>query len=409
MGPDLTLLGAQHDGKTLGLALLKEQGKTQAIALRKVADVQPGLTHDLFGRNGRLLREWERGEPYWVEMETDDHTAGSWEIGLKEVGKSSWVWHPMKVESVAAHEALPREPSFLKGPTSPELLAHHARLLDLHRQRQEAGDWAIVDPVLTKDLMEAAGQLSGHDRYLALVWALQSDRRKSPLLYRDILKARTSLGTQHYWTTERELLKTMYQSREARWAVVLRAWLERQGLGLRARWVAGRFGLSPSRVSWGSAFLDADFESGSWGGWEVEGDAFGSRPQGSGLDWASRNPGRQGHFVASSYALAKDQATGELRSPFFALSGETVGILVAGGDDADLAVELVVGDKVIASAKGQKSPSFRRVWWDVRLWEGQIARVRVRDGSATAWGWLAIDDVIVTRETGPHVFGEDVP
>lgn len=68
-------------------------------------------------------------------------------------------------------------------------------------------------------------------------------------------------------------------------------------------------------------------------------------------------------------------------------------LLVAGGDDPGLAVELQVEGKVVAKVGGHRSEILEPVFIPVARFLGRWARVVIRDQATSDWGHIAVDEI----------------
>jgi arylsulfatase A-like enzyme len=180
----------------------------------------------------------------------------------------------------------------------------------------------------------------------------------------------------------------------------LQAVVERQLVYYADEALVSRFYPPPLRsdvppARWRPVGLAFDFENGRYAPtWTPRGTAFGSEP-------ASRlNPGRirlqsgfRGRRFASSLMADGDAATGELLSSSFAVVGERLRVLVGGGEDPGVGVELQIDGKPVLQASGHGADGFSPVWWDLSRYRGQKARIRIYDDSAKPMGHILVDDV----------------
>jgi hypothetical protein len=135
------------------------------------------------------------------------------------------------------------------------------------------------------------------------------------------------------------------------------------------------------------------FELSTYAPWHRRGAAFGLVPvMGRSARWRSLY-GYEGERYADSFAAGFDQATGTLTSPPFLLTREYLMLLVAGGDDPELGVDLVVDGARRLTVRGDRSEILRLHFVPVARWKGRRARVVVRDGSRRPWGHLAVDEI----------------
>ena len=141
-----------------------------------------------------------------------------------------------------------------------------------------------------------------------------------------------------------------------------------------------------------------DFESGSWGNWTVEGDAFGSQPF-TGDKPPQTLLGRKGRGVANSWATGSDDATGKLTSSPFEISKPILSFLIGGGKetpDTALGVRLEVEGKVVLRATGKETDSMEWVNWDVSKFQGKIGRIIIEDASKRPWGHVVADHFVLS-------------
>ncbi|WP_231756552.1 PSD1 and planctomycete cytochrome C domain-containing protein [Lignipirellula cremea] len=162
----------------------------------------------------------------------------------------------------------------------------------------------------------------------------------------------------------------------------------------------------------------ADFESGTYDGWTVTGDAFGEVPQT--LQTIGRYQGRingQGKFFVNSHNIRPggdvrggDSLTGTLTSSEFAIDFDAIEFLVGGGAHrGETCVNLLVEGKVVLSATGRNNNQMSTSRWDVRPYRGKQARIQVVDNHTGGWGNIGIDHVVFQQaataadgDAGPH-------
>jgi hypothetical protein len=137
------------------------------------------------------------------------------------------------------------------------------------------------------------------------------------------------------------------------------------------------------------------FEEGTYDGWIVEGTAFGRQPaDGPLFDQGPIGP-FEGSRLANSYG-GRDLAVGRLLSPEFLVDKPVLTYLVGGGHSpADLAVRLIVDDRVVHSGTGFDTDllQLRRV--DVRPYLGSKMRLELVDRARGPWGHLLFDDLML--------------
>ena len=147
--------------------------------------------------------------------------------------------------------------------------------------------------------------------------------------------------------------------------------------------------------------LVADFEGDSWGGWSVEGTAFGNGPARGALPGQMAVDGFQGRGLVNSF-LGGDDSTGRLVSPPFAIHRPYIAFLIGGGNDPEkLAIELLVDGKAVRRATGGNdrpggSETLLRESWDVSDLMGETATLRIVDAATGGWGHLNVDQIVQT-------------
>lgn len=155
--------------------------------------------------------------------------------------------------------------------------------------------------------------------------------------------------------------------------------------------------LACSQLSAGTAFTPiADFESGSWGDWTVEGKGFGERPCTS-QNGPVQVQGGIGNGFANSFILPQgDRGTGKLISPAFRITAPFICFRIAGGKDspeAPLGMRLEVDGQILRTASGENHPYLEWVNWDVSELKGKMARLVIEDAAVGRGGYVAVDQV----------------
>jgi non-lysosomal glucosylceramidase len=135
-------------------------------------------------------------------------------------------------------------------------------------------------------------------------------------------------------------------------------------------------------------------ESGTYGEWTVEGDAFGKNPT------KRDNTDGRGQYYINSYAIGGDKLTGKLTSKPFVIEQSYVTFRIQGGNGnpgtTPLLLEninLLVDGKIVQTATGGNDNAWREVNWDVRALKGKTAQLQIIDQSATWFGQIQIDDI----------------
>lgn len=153
----------------------------------------------------------------------------------------------------------------------------------------------------------------------------------------------------------------------------------------------------------------ADFENGTYEGWTVTGEAFGSIPQTQQTvaSYQGAMNGR-GKFFVNSHNIRPggdvrrgDSLTGTMTSSEFIIDFDTVEFLVGGGAHKNkTCVNLVIDGENALSATGKANNRMSLKTWDVRRFAGRTARIQIVDDHSGGWGNIGIDH-IVFRKTKP--------
>ncbi|MGB7327078.1 MAG: PSD1 and planctomycete cytochrome C domain-containing protein, partial [Rubripirellula sp.] len=152
----------------------------------------------------------------------------------------------------------------------------------------------------------------------------------------------------------------------------------------------------------------ADFESGTYDGWTVTGDAFGNIPQT--LETIGSYQGKingSGKFFVNSHNIRTggdtghgDSLTGKLTSRPFKIDFETIEFLVGGGDhQGRTCVNLLIDGEAVLTATGQNSNQMSLNKWDVRQFAGKEATIEVVDDHTTGWGNIGIDHIVFRKRS----------
>ena len=145
-----------------------------------------------------------------------------------------------------------------------------------------------------------------------------------------------------------------------------------------------------------------DFEGPDYGNWIVQGDAFGTGPAQGTLPQQMPVSGYEGKGLVNSY-LGGDQATGKLTSPAFVIERPYLSFLIGGGGVDGLAMNLLIDDDIIRSAKGpnvQPGGSELLEWtsWDVADFQGKEAKIEIIDDATGGWGHINVDHIVLTNQ-----------
>ena len=153
----------------------------------------------------------------------------------------------------------------------------------------------------------------------------------------------------------------------------------------------------------------ADFESGSYEGWTVTGDAFGKIPQT--LETIGSYQGKingVGKFFVNSHNIRPggdvgrgDSLTGTLTSRAFKIDFDAIEFLVGGGaHQGKTCVNLVIDGEPVLTATGRRNNQMSLNTWDVRQFAGKEATIQVVDDHKAGWGNIGIDHIVFLKRNG---------
>ena len=154
----------------------------------------------------------------------------------------------------------------------------------------------------------------------------------------------------------------------------------------------------------GGGTVLAGFDHGTWDGWTVTGDAFGSAPA------AGTTPGQQtvinhdsagliNTFHDAATGQGSDAGTGTATSPAFTIEQNHLNLLMGGGSNTaasgagQTTVDLVVDGKVVRTATGKNLEELNWQSWDVSDLRGKQATIVVTDTAKAGWGHIMLDEV----------------
>lgn len=142
----------------------------------------------------------------------------------------------------------------------------------------------------------------------------------------------------------------------------------------------------------------ADFESGTYDGWTVEGDAFGTAPATGGLPGQQDVQGFEGKGLANSYN-AGDDSRGTIISSEFIIERDYINFLLGGGRHADTYIELFIeGKSVYISRSVVESETLQWMTWDVKAYKNKKAVIRIVDNQRGGWGHILVDQIVMSDQ-----------
>lgn len=137
----------------------------------------------------------------------------------------------------------------------------------------------------------------------------------------------------------------------------------------------------------------ADFESGTFDGWIVEGDAFGTTPATGALNSQMEVSGFEGTYLANSYHSG-DNTVGTITSREFTIQRNYINFLIGGGKHDGTYMELVVdGESIVKSRPVTESETLQWQTWDIKDHKGKKAIIKIVDNQHGGWGHILADEI----------------
>lgn len=156
--------------------------------------------------------------------------------------------------------------------------------------------------------------------------------------------------------------------------------------------------LAAVRLLAADELLLADFESPDYGGWHVEGEAFGPGPAEGTLPNQMEVTGYLGRRLVNTY-FQGDGTTGTLTSPEFVIERPHIAFLIGGGrHPGRTCINLLVGGEVVRTATGRDMEHLLWHAWEVEELAGRRARIQIVDREQGGWGHINVDHIIQCDE-----------
>ena len=158
--------------------------------------------------------------------------------------------------------------------------------------------------------------------------------------------------------------------------------------------VAGQSILYESGSAMSSARTFADFDSGSYDGWQATGTCFGNAPATG--TFPNQDPvlDFQGRGLVNTYLNGSSNSTGTLTSPVFTVERPYIRFLIGGGRLPDrCALQLLQGGQVVRTETGRESTRLQWMCWDVRPFLGQQMTLRIVDQDTGSGGYILVDQI----------------
>lgn len=146
-------------------------------------------------------------------------------------------------------------------------------------------------------------------------------------------------------------------------------------------------------------FRNANFEAGDLSGWTLlEGSAPDQPTQGDAAPYLLRAFPEGRFWFRTPSERDRDDGPVVLESTPFVIDGDTIVLLVGGGEDRrHVHVSLRVEGREVYRASGRQRERMATVRWDVAEHRGKQARIRVVDRSSRRWGRISVDGFCYAR------------
>lgn len=138
-----------------------------------------------------------------------------------------------------------------------------------------------------------------------------------------------------------------------------------------------------------------DFESGTYGKWKTQGNAFGTTPVTNAAAEADFVTGQEGKFLVNSKLTSfGDSGTGKLTSPVFVIKEDYINFKLGGGPyRGKTCINLYINNKLVKTATGASDEKLEPVSWDVRDAKGKKAYLEIIDDEMGSWGHINVDEI----------------
>ncbi|WP_432212382.1 GH32 C-terminal domain-containing protein [Paenibacillus polymyxa] len=153
--------------------------------------------------------------------------------------------------------------------------------------------------------------------------------------------------------------------------------------------------------------INHDFETGDLTGWTVtQGDTFSNDHVSSEATYWGGPFGHEGNYHLWGYSKLHegDEATGELHSSYFKLSGSgEINLLLGAGDDGDntyVSLVRAADDQELIRQANIKfnEEKYSKYVWDASKYIGEVLYIKVVDHAKDGYGHINVDDVNVYNE-----------
>jgi len=147
-----------------------------------------------------------------------------------------------------------------------------------------------------------------------------------------------------------------------------------------------------------SDIIIADFEKGTFKGWIVEGEAFGSAPVKGAIEGQQAVTGYEGEYLANSFH-GGDDATGMILSSEFVIERDFINFLLGGGRHSGTYIGLLIDNETVCQSR-PVSDSEKLEWmtWNIKKYNGKKAQIKVVDNQRGGWGHILVDNIEMSNK-----------
>lgn len=115
--------------------------------------------------------------------------------------------------------------------------------------------------------------------------------------------------------------------------------------------------------------------------------------------------GFAGKQLLNSFDKGGDGLVGIIQSPEFNIEKRYLKFLVGGGNQTDrTSVNLVIDGKIVQTAAGNQSEILNEVVWDLKLFQGKKAILKVIDLDVYPWGHILADQFVLTNDENENLY-----
>lgn len=135
------------------------------------------------------------------------------------------------------------------------------------------------------------------------------------------------------------------------------------------------------------------------------GSAFKGKPSQGTAPNQQKVSGFAGKQLVNSFDPNGDGQMGILLSPEFKINRRYLKFLVGGGNQKDkTSVNLIVDDKIVKTATGNRSEILSEQVWDLKEYLNKTARIKIVDLETSEWGHILADQFVLTDDKSENIF-----